>query len=273
MDVYLRYFLFFSLGLIPILLWMYLYFSYDTKNKEPKSLIREAFFWGAVSTLPVLGIFQLWKYFIPTDFFSLSLVFQILFVAVIEEMSKHLFAMKVMFSDKRAYNEASDFILYAIVVALGFSCIENLMYATDYIVNGNISWETLLGFSLRGIITTFGHTVFSSIFAILCYYSTVNGTSHTIKNILSRCTFKNLTFAHARSKKKDVTYVPHHPIDFIFEGLWAAVLVHSIFNIFLTVPLFTQNNVYAFFVPVYLFILGVFVFKSYKKISIYTIRT
>lgn len=77
-----------------------------------------------------------------------------LFVGPIEEAAKYLGlrATRVFYGNR--LNEATDGVVYMSAVALGFSLIENFMYANAGVGNGHLLW-------LRLLLATPGHILFS----------------------------------------------------------------------------------------------------------------
>lgn len=117
------------IALIPGLFWLYFYRRKDRKHPEPLKLIIKVFLWGMVITLPAIGLELAVDYFFPyshsTSFFVIA--FSALFiVAPIEEILK-FFVVKEKIYENPAFDEPLDGVIYAVVAALGFASLENIL--------------------------------------------------------------------------------------------------------------------------------------------------
>lgn len=122
------------LSILPV----YLLANYIYKNdfdKEPTKLIVKLFacgFGSAVLTLFISGkiLYPLFPLF-SADITELSVIelipYTFLGVALVEEFCKWIFVYFITYKNK-AFNHAYDAIVYAVLVSLGFACIENVMY-------------------------------------------------------------------------------------------------------------------------------------------------
>lgn len=127
--------------------------SYDVHDKEPYlKLFLVAVYGGLVAAAASLllyrlagtlgfGAFQTWYGFL-------------LFVGPIEEGAKYLGLRLTRPLYGGRLNEATDGVIHMAAVALGFSLIENFMYANAGVGNGHLLW-------LRLLLATPGHILFS----------------------------------------------------------------------------------------------------------------
>ena len=122
--------------LILSILPVYIFGRIDYKNdfdKEPTSILIKLFFCGIGATILTTFITMALAYFIP--FFQseeglnvIELIpYTFIGIALIEEFSKWIFVYKLEYNDNE-FNHLYDGIVYAGFVALGFACIENILY-------------------------------------------------------------------------------------------------------------------------------------------------
>ena len=108
------------------------------KEKESKKLLLKLFFGGIFSiiiTLLLTSVLESIFPFFSIDYENLDLIelFISVFigVALIEEFSKWIMAYQISYKHED-FDELYDMILYATFVALGFACLENIMYVFQY---------------------------------------------------------------------------------------------------------------------------------------------
>ena len=133
----------------------------------------------------------------------LLVIFYYFLISFIEEISK-FFCFK--YSSSFSITSVKVWVLYAIFVALGFSFIENILYFKNLYINYWLSSELISSFFFRNIFSVVLHVFCSSIFAYYFSYAIVNS-----------------------SKKIDMKF-----IKLIIIGFFISIIMHSIFNIFLT---------------------------------------
>lgn len=194
---YYRLILYIIFGILPSLAWLFYYLSKDL-HPEPKRMILKVFFYGALSTIPVLGI-QIgfaWllaklQYF---DFFKtfpiiIDLLKWFLVIALTEELLKYAVVKFTVLKNKEL-DEPLDIMLYMVVVALGFSALENILYLFSPVQNMSFSSiiETTVAISfIRFIGATFLHTLCSALlgyFLALSFLKTHQRLKLTIIGIL-----------------------------------------------------------------------------------------
>lgn len=104
------------------------------RYSEPKNLLTKLFFGGIISTIITLILSSLIGYLFPIfnsepnelDYFSLF-IFIFIGVALIEEFSKWIVLYIISYNHKE-FDQLYDMIVYAVFVALGFACFENILY-------------------------------------------------------------------------------------------------------------------------------------------------
>ena len=121
------------LAVLPGLLICYLVFKLDKYEREPVSAIVLAFLLGMVSTLPAIYI-QKWTGAIEVlqdRHAGLTFLASFGVIAFSEELMK--FAVMLLFIyPRRFFNEPFDGIVYAVLIAMGFATVENVIYAAHF---------------------------------------------------------------------------------------------------------------------------------------------
>ncbi len=124
------------ISILPVFILGFYIYNKD-RNKEPLSIIAKLFVGGVLSCLLTLFISVLLYFIFP--FFNMEsqqlslaelLVQVFIGVALIEESSKWIFLYLFSYNDKE-FDELYDMIVYGAFVALGFACIENIMYVME----------------------------------------------------------------------------------------------------------------------------------------------
>ena len=110
-------------AVVPPLLIAYYIYQQDKFDREPKSLILKSFFFGCLSTIPVLLLETIFH----QNLFSNLFIYVFCGVALIEESMKYFFLKKYLFN-RPEFNEPLDGIVYAVMVSLGFATVENISY-------------------------------------------------------------------------------------------------------------------------------------------------
>ena len=141
-------------GLIPSLIWLFFWIREDRDQPEPKTLLAATFIAGM---LTVVAAFFVEKYIA-------SLVqdptWQYILWAATEEILKFITVAVVALNTD--YNdEPIDAMVYAIVVALGFAAVENMLFALAPLSAGSIA-EGIVNDNMRFIGATLVHTVSSA---------------------------------------------------------------------------------------------------------------
>jgi len=154
-------------GILPSLIWLTYYLTKDL-HPEPKGMILQVFFWGALITLPV--------FFVQVGFNSLleesvtnSLLYNLincfLIIALSEEIFKYL-VVKLKVVNSPHLDEPVDVMIYMVVAALGFAAVENILYLFTPMGQMPIDQaltRTLVADIIRFIGATFLHTLCSAV--------------------------------------------------------------------------------------------------------------
>lgn len=144
-----------AIAIIPVIIIMMYVYKKD-KNKEPAGLLVQLFIGGVFSCFLVITISRLltnvFPFMNPSDSFLDIFLYSFVGVALIEEVCKFLITYALGYRHK-AFDEIYDMLAYAIFVALGFACFENILY-----VIGNETTTSALVTGLSRAITAIpGH--------------------------------------------------------------------------------------------------------------------
>lgn len=126
----LMIFLLIAIAIIPVVIILMFVYKKD-KNKEPIGLLISLFVGGIFSCFLVITISRLLSNIFPfmTNYNGYLDVFLHAFVgvALVEEICKFLITYALAYRHKE-FDEIYDMLSYAIFVALGFACFENVLY-------------------------------------------------------------------------------------------------------------------------------------------------
>ena len=140
-------------GLLPAFIWLYFLLQEDATHPEPKTMIALAFVAGMIAVPLAIPLEQWAKEALIGNFPILTAW------ALIEELLKY--AMAALFILWRpAVDEAPDYVIYMITVALGFASAENMLFLLTPLSGGHIASSIFTG-DVRFIGSTLLH-VFAS---------------------------------------------------------------------------------------------------------------
>lgn len=258
-------------NLLPVALWAWVYVSRDP-SREPRILLLFAFFIGGLTTLPVMLI-NSWLASFDAHLLSwplATMVLPVLGAAFVEEVCKHCGVMFVMSQDRLAHDEVLDGIIYAVITALGFAFVENTVYTWLSLAHaGSLTTDVMSLYILRSVLSMFAHTIFSGFFG---YYYALGYIAPqlqqeedrrklTIRAMTKGSHVQALAFGATtqilRGKVTAATMSRHTSFQLILEGLWLAVILHMLYNLFLTWPPFGLSPFLV--VTPYLGLLGIIV--------------
>ena len=150
------------ISIFPVALIAFIIYKADRREKEPIKELVKAFLFGVLSVFITLIISYVLNV-VDFDTENASMIeifiYSFLSVALVEEFSKWICGYLFLRNNKE-YDYMFDGIVYFVYVALGFACVENILYTFDSgIVTGII----------RAISTVPGH----AFFGVACgyYYS------------------------------------------------------------------------------------------------------
>ena len=228
------------LALIPALFWGYIFYKKQPENKLTSAYL---FFSGMISVAPLLAYKYLWQFFPWINAFTYTNTFQdnmigfgnlaiipldviatFMIVGIIEEVAK--FSAVRLIHNKRICS-ITDCIEYFIIVALGFSFAENIIYFYNIMqVRGADS--IFLPFIFRSLFSTFAHVMFSG---VLGYYYGLATFAEPVLN-------ENYNRSKWQLLRRTIRFLRLDRYQFfhdekILQGLLIAVALHAFFNIFL----------------------------------------
>jgi len=122
------------LAILPGLVISYVMFRLDKYEREPFGALVFCFVLGAAMTMPAVWA-ERWAFHregLQSDY-SIGQVLWLSFgaVALNEEVLK-FGAMRLLIFPRRFFNEPIDGIVYAVLIAMGFATLENLLYADRF---------------------------------------------------------------------------------------------------------------------------------------------
>ena len=162
----LNFFISSFLGILPIVLWLVFFLWQDILKPEPLKWLMIFFGLGILITPLVWYGESLYLKLLRIDM-NVSLSFlNVIFVyggiAVIEELAKFFSAYFILKRNKY-FDEAIDAMIYLIVLALGFGLVENILAASQEIVNGSLLLPVFQTMSLRFIGANLLHALSSGV--------------------------------------------------------------------------------------------------------------
>lgn len=228
------------LSFVPIFLWGYHFYR---KHPEKDKYVIVTFVAGALSVIPLLIYKFSWNFFpwinaflwtrgLQADILGfshfalvpISIVVTFMLVGVIEEVSK-MIAVRV--TDVKIFKSVDDVIEFAIIAALGFAFIENIIYFYNIISIRGFE-QLLFPFIFRSLFSTFAHVMFSGIFGY--YYGVAHFANQELKDEMRKNRHPIIKFLHKYFHFKKATLFKDEKV---LEGLLVATSLHAMFNIFL----------------------------------------
>lgn len=158
-------------GLLPSFIWLYFLLKEDAQHPEPKKLIALAFVTGMAAVWLALPLEQYAKAHIQGGFAVLTAW------ALIEEFLKYAMAA-IFLLWRHAVDEAPDYVIYMLTVALGFAAAENILFIAAPMLDGRIVNSFLTG-NVRFLGSTLLHVVASA--AVGFSFAFTVGSQHVIR--------------------------------------------------------------------------------------------
>ncbi len=262
-----------ALSFLPPIVWVSFFFAFDRGAKEPRAILVLSFLWGILSVVPVTLLHELLSrtglyeslYVLPfLGVLGVTLVQAMLF-ALVEEMAKHGAAISVMAQYWQARSERLDVVLYSISVALGFAFLENLIYLYGTYMStmdAGLLWQVFLS---RSLLTMLAHALFSGVFGLFYLWAKEASAKKpvTITDIRKHFAWSAVLFRTSRSTDSEQRS-EEAPFLLVWEGLWAAVLLHAGFNLLYTLEIF--SDWVSFLGPLYLGLLGIWLLQKVRSI-------
>ena len=141
-------------GLLPSFIWLYFLLKEDARCPEPRSLIALAFIAGMAAVPLALPLEQYAQTHLVGTLSVLTAW------ATIEEVLKYIMAASFILW-RRAVDEAPDYVVYMITVALGFASAENMLFLLAPLSRGQFAAGIFTG-DLRFLGSTLLHVIASA---------------------------------------------------------------------------------------------------------------
>ena len=141
-------------GLLPSFIWLYFLLKEDASHPEPKKLIAFAFIAGMVAVPLALPLEQYVHTHLQDTLSYLT------GWAAIEEILKYAVAAAFILW-RNAVDEAPDYVIYMITVALGFAAAENMLFILAPLLDGHFVTGLFTG-NVRFLGSTLLHVIASA---------------------------------------------------------------------------------------------------------------
>ncbi len=227
-------FLLYFFGLLPSSIWLLFYLRKDS-HPEPVKTILKVFILGmfsAIFAIIVEGLFQDGIGFIGLSKNVNEIIFILLGVAFVEEISKYL-VVRIWVYKSPELDEVFDLILYMIISALGFAAMEN----------------TLM------IISIISPLTFSGVFDLM----TKRFLTATILHALCSGVFGYfMVLSFYRTKHRKILF---------FTGLLLATLFHGVYDLAIEMNNESERAVIVLFILIFLLLFIGHSMKKVKKIN------
>ncbi len=151
-------------GLLPSFIWLYFLLKEDASHPEPRALIALTFVAGMAAVPLALPLESYAREHLSGNMSIITAW------ALIEETLKYGVAAAFIFW-RRAVDEAPDYVIYMITVALGFASAENMLFLIAPISDGNFATGLFTG-NIRFLGSTLLHVVASAAIGFALAFST-----------------------------------------------------------------------------------------------------
>jgi protease PrsW len=141
-------------GILPSFIWLYFLLKEDASHPEPKKLIALAF----VAGMAAVGLALPLEQYVHTALVGTLPVFTAW--ALIEELLKYVVAALFILW-RHAVDEAPDYVIYMITIALGFAAAENVLFLVTPLSQGDVAIGFFTG-NVRFLGSTLLHVIASS---------------------------------------------------------------------------------------------------------------
>jgi RsiW-degrading membrane proteinase PrsW (M82 family) len=154
------------LGMLPIVLWLVFFLWQDILKPEPLKWLMILFGLGILIT-PLIwygeGLYlKLFRINMNISLTTLQIIVAYGGIVLIEELAKFFSAYFILKRNKH-FDEAIDAMIYLIVLALGFGLVENILAASQEIVEGSLLLPVLQTMSLRFVGANLLHALSSGV--------------------------------------------------------------------------------------------------------------
>lgn len=244
------------IALAPATLFIWFFLHQARMDKSHKSLMWRTFFFGTLAIFPVLLVNYLLIYFFDFDIQTLLHTYSIsrnvllillgcFLIAIIEEYSKSIIVKEVDWN-KKEFSRIVDGIEFSVACGLGFALAENIYYFwTIYDMVLEINKDLMIAIVMRSTLSMMAHSVFSGIFGYYYGKARVLNLKYKRLNKIHRSYGFHLIHGlkirlhrlkhllNARNLHQEIEEQLHEK-ELIAEGLLIAVILHTLYNFFLT---------------------------------------
>jgi len=113
-------------AIFPVAVFMFIIFRSDTK-REPLKLLILCFVMGCVSVIPIL-IVELMLGLVTFSSPFLSSFYNAFIIAALTEETFKFLVLYLFVWRSKEFDQYFDGIVYAVIISLGFACVENILY-------------------------------------------------------------------------------------------------------------------------------------------------
>lgn len=213
---------------MPSIIWLYFLLKEDAHHPEPKALLALTFVAGMAAVPLALPFEHYVREHLQGNFSVLTAW------ALVEETLKYVMVAALILW-RRAVDEAPDYVIYMITVALGFASAENMLFLVTPLSEGNFVASFFTG-DVRFLGSTLLHVVASA----------------------------SVGFALAFSR----VYRPGTRIIAAGAGLILAVALHTVFNLLII----SQGASSAFAAFFFVWIAAVVLFATFEVLKYFQYR-
>lgn len=152
------------LALIPLGIVLFAVRLIDRWEPEPRSLIVLALGWGAIAAVGIaLGVdLALSVVLGPGGSLAAEFFAAVIQAPIVEETAKGIGVLLIFATARRAFDGPVDGVVYGALVGAGFAFTENIQYFAISLIEGGVE-QTSVTFFVRGILSPFAHTMFTSV--------------------------------------------------------------------------------------------------------------
>ncbi len=186
------------MAFLPAPFYLMLFLWIDRYDPEPAWALAAAFGWGALFSILV-------SFVVNTFFGSVAaaliggpqgdVLSAVISAPLIEESTKGLGVLLFLLFLRKEFDGIVDGLVYAGIVALGFATAENVLYYGRTYINEGSGGLLMIGF-MRGILSPFAHSLFTSMTGIGCGIARET-QNPTLKIIAPVAGYAGAVFLHA----------------------------------------------------------------------------
>lgn len=202
-------------GIIPAIIWLWFWLRED-EHPEPKKLITLALIAGAFIV----------PFVVPLQKFAFELYseksFAIVAVcALVEEIYKYAAAL-ILILWRKDVNEPIDYVIYMIMIAIGFSAFENILYMYRIAVEEG-AYHSMLNGSFRFLGASLVHIVSSATVGAFMAFSF--GRSRFRELLYGFIGLSTATVLHAYFNFSILKFNGDERTQFVFLGVWVGTVI------------------------------------------------